>query len=174
VGSSWPCPEDGGFKEYSIVMERDISVCFACLQTSSQAALNSHQHLGNYPSTFRVDLQYRGLVSSTSYLSSILTAAATGIGPSISGPPFPMFSSGGGADFSDPRFWSNHLSMSSERPTNGRLPRRRIMSSLKPGQSLVMICGEQTDRVMFSFSSSSSATLITSSRCLVNSCLVRA
>ena len=50
--------------------------------------------------------------------------------------PVPDVSSGGGGGaLVSPRFlllcWSNHLSISSARLVNGRLPRRSIMSSLK-------------------------------------------
>ena len=49
--------------------------------------------------------------------------AGDGVGMSFSG------KFGGALD--SPRFFSSHLSMSSARPTKGRLPRSSIMSSLR-------------------------------------------
>ena len=51
-----------------------------------------------------------------------------GVAPSGSGVDSSI---GGGALRSEPRCSSSHLSISSERPTNGRFPSRLIMSSLR-------------------------------------------
>jgi hypothetical protein len=63
-------------------------------------------------------------------LSVILVDVAMGTGMGSSAEESGESSRGGGALRSEPRCSSNHLSISSERPRNGRLPRRVIMSSL--------------------------------------------
>jgi len=63
-------------------------------------------------------------------LSSKLLQAGAGDGDGSSRVLGEAGSSGGGALFS-PRFSSSHLSISSDRPTNGLLPSNLIISSLK-------------------------------------------
>lgn len=77
-------------------------------------------------------------------MRSIVVAAAIGSGKGSSTEGAGGFSRGGGA-LRSPRFSSNHLSMSSDLPTNGRLPRRVIISSLYYDQN-INHCSEELER----------------------------